>query len=311
MPYWLLWVALTPLVIRLTRRFPLEKKHWLRNVLVHLAAIVIFSAVHRAVYLLGGWILGVAVYHQQASLYALFQFMFFFNLPTAFMCYCTVLLFSESLDYYRRYQEEELKASKLETRLANAQLDALKMQLHPHFLFNTLNSIGALQLKDTRAAARMIALLGDFLRLTLENAGTQQVRLERELDFLRCYLDIQHIRFQDRLAVRFDVEPQALDAYVPNLILQPIVENAIKHGIANRSDPGSIEILAHRQNGRLLMQVKDDGPGLPVDSLKEGLGLANTRARLDQIYGPAHELKMTNSPGGGVLVTLEIPFAGN
>jgi two-component system, LytTR family, sensor kinase len=187
------------------------------------------------------------------------------------------------------------------------------MQLHPHFLFNTLHSISALLKKDTDAARRMITRLGDFLRLTLENSGDQEVTLQQEMDFLRCYLEIERIRFQDRLVTRVAVEPQVLDAKVPNLILQPIVENAIRHGISPRSTPGLIEIEAKPRNGALRIQVRDNGPGLPEhrssDTLfRKGLGLANTETRLERLYGTAHLFDLTNDPDGGLVVTLEIPF---
>jgi len=206
-----------------------------------------------------------------------------------------------------------VRTLQLEAQLSQAQLQALKMQLHPHFLFNTLHSISALLNHDPEAARKMITRLGDFLRLTLENSGTQEVTLQQEIEFLRCYLEIERIRFQDRLMTRVDVSPPALDAKVPNLILQPIVENAIRHGIAPRSSPGLIEILAKPQNGTLRIQVRDNGPGLPPDRTSEkmftkGLGLANTERRLDQLYGAAHRFDLVNDPEGGLIVTLEIPF---
>jgi LytS/YehU family sensor histidine kinase len=159
----------------------------------------------------------------------------------------------------------------------------------------------------------MIARLGDFLRLTLENPGAQEVTLQEELEFLRCYLEIEQVRFQDRLTVRMDVEPETLDARVPNLILQPIVENAIRHGIVARIAPGRIEIRASRGDGTLQLQVKDNGPGLSssqdsAGKLRGGLGLANTRARLEQLYGPSHRFDLSDAAGGGLQVTLEIPF---
>jgi two-component system, LytTR family, sensor kinase len=186
------------------------------------------------------------------------------------------------------------------------------MQLHPHFLFNTLHSISALVHKDPEAADRMIARLGDFLRLTLENSGAQEVSLQKELEFLKCYLEIERVRFRDRLTTRLDIDPQSLDTPVPNLILQPIVENALRHGVAPRSSPGRIEISAKRDNGSLRIQVRDNGPGLPAISatngrFREGLGLANTRARLAQLYGGSHRLELANAPEGGLVVTLEIP----
>jgi LytS/YehU family sensor histidine kinase len=224
------------------------------------------------------------------------------------------VLIVHALGYYRRYQTEMLSRSRLQSQLSQAQLQALKMQLHPHFLFNTLHSISALLNQDREAARSMIARLGDFLRLTLENSGTQEVSLEKEMDFLKCYLEIERIRFQDRLTTLLDVEPSALDVQVPNLILQPIVENAIRHGIAPRSTPGQIEIQAKHLDNMLRIRVRDNGPGLSPNQNGhrkngKGLGLANTRARLEQLYGDAHHFELVNAPDGGLIVTLDIPLA--
>ena len=187
------------------------------------------------------------------------------------------------------------------------------MQLHPHFLFNTLNSISALLHHDPELADRMIARLGDFLRLTLENSGAQEVTLQKELEFLKCYLEIERVRFQDRLTVSYDVAPETLDAMVPNLVWQPIVENAIRHAIAPRSGRGHIEMRAQRTGETLQLQVKDDGPGLPSNqnsngSSSKGVGLANTRERLRQLYGNNHRFELVNGSDRGLVVTLEIPF---
>ncbi|HZB44051.1 MAG TPA: histidine kinase, partial [Pyrinomonadaceae bacterium] len=229
--------------------------------------------------------------------------------------YGLVLVFAHASSYYRRYREGELRAVQLQAQLSQAQLQALKMQLHPHFLFNTLHSISALVHKDPEAADRMIARLGDFLRLTLENSGTQEVTLQKELEFLQCYLEIERIRFQDRLTTRMEIDSRSLDSRVPNLILQPIVENALRHGIAPRSTPGRIEISAKRNNGSVRIEVKDNGPGISAISatngrFREGLGLTNTRARLEQLYGEAHRFELANDPHGGLTVTLEIPAHG-
>lgn len=313
-PYWILWAALAPLVFRLTRRFPLERKGWLRNGAIHALACVALTVAHRFVYLPICWFLYVDAYQRKQSLLALYDADLFFNLPVGFMSYGTFLLVSNVREYYERYQAGELRASQLEAQLAQAQLQALKMQLQPHFLFNTLNSISALQLTDVEAANRMTARLGDFLRLTLDNAGTQQVPLRQEMEFLRGYLEIESIRFQERLQVTLDIEPEALDVQVPNLILQPIVENAIKYAVVLRAAAGHIQIRAQRQNGVLRLQVQDDGPGLqlPRNSNKAtrgGVGLTNTQARLQQLYGNAHRFELSNAPAGGLLVSLEIPAA--
>jgi len=206
------------------------------------------------------------------------------------------------------YREQELAAAQLETQLVQAQLQALQMQLQPHFLFNTLHAISTLMHRDVDAAEKMLARLSDLLRLTLENGSTQTVMLKDELEFLKKYLEIEEIRFADRLTIRTAIAPDALDALVPNLILQPIVENAIRHGIAPRAQPGRVEITARRVDGKLRLEVQDDGPGLRPGNGREGLGLKNTRERLARLYQGAHRLELESPPEGGVRVTLEIPF---
>jgi two-component system LytT family sensor kinase len=320
LPYWLLWAGLAPVVFLFTRRFPIDRERWFLNSMLHIVACVALTIAHRAIYLIIGWLLHVAAYRDLTSIPDLYSSDILFNLPTGFLSYGTIFLISYVIDYYRRHQEEELKISRLKAELAEAklqvteaQLQALKMQLHPHFLFNTLNSISALLDEDAEAADQMLARLGDFLRMTLQNSGAQQVTLQEELEFLRCYLEIERVRFQDRLTVTMNIAAETLEARVPNLILQPIVENAIRHGIVSRIAPGQIEISASLIVGALRLRVKDNGPGLgSVDGgraiVKEGLGLANTRARLGQMYGAAHKFEMTDAPEGGLQVTLTIPF---
>ena len=203
------------------------------------------------------------------------------------------------------YREGQLRTVQLEAQLSQAQLHALKMQLHPHFLFNTLHSISALLNKDPQASRKMITRLGDFLRLTLENSGAQEVTLQKEMEFLTCYLEIERIRFQDRLVTQMDLGEETLDAKVPNLILQPIVENAIRHAIAPRSTPGLIEIEAKQEGTKLRIQVRDNGPGISEhrtsDSVfTKGLGLTNTSTRLEQLYGAAHLFDLSNRSGGWI-----------
>jgi sensor histidine kinase YesM len=184
------------------------------------------------------------------------------------------------------------------------------MQLHPHFLFNTLHAVSTLLHRDPDAADEMISELSDLLRMTLENFGLQEVSLREELEFIRRYLDIQQVRFQDRLRVTIDVPAETLDARVPNQALQPIVENAIHHGLEARTGGGTIEIRARGRAAMLQLSVRDDGPGLRANwqaSQQDGIGLSNTRARLKQLYGPLASLDLSNHPQGGTVVTLLIP----
>jgi two-component system, LytTR family, sensor kinase len=314
--YWPVWVAIAPLIFRLARRFPIERTNWPRNLLINIVAGFSLTIAQRAIYLFVAWLLYIAADNSIETIAYLYKRLFFFNLPTGFMSFGIILLVSHVINYYQRLRGEELKASRLKAELAEAQLQAtqaqlqaLKMQLHPHFLFNTLNSISALLDEDAEAADEMLARLGDFLRLTLENSGAQTVALQEELEFLRRYLEIEQVRYQDRLTVEMNIEPQTLQAEVPNMILQPIIENAIRHGISQRVSRGRIEVCASQVGERLRLAVKDNGPGVIVsEDAKAGLGLANTRERLKQSYGTSHTFEIKVAPEGGTIVALTIPF---
>jgi LytS/YehU family sensor histidine kinase len=218
-----------------------------------------------------------------------------------------------ALDYHRRFRERELLASQLEARLAQAHLQALRTQLHPHFLFNTLNAISALIPAEAKPARRMVARLGDLLRIALEHEETQEVTLREELAFLQPYLEIEQARLEDRLTVVMEIAPGTMEARVPHLILQPLVENAIRHGIAPRIRPGRVEIAAARgADDRFLhLEVRDDGPGLDGHEhgrARKGVGLANIRSRLEHLYGGEHRFELENHPDGGVVVRIALPF---
>ncbi|HEX8747487.1 MAG TPA: histidine kinase [Pyrinomonadaceae bacterium] len=300
----------TFLILWLARLFRFDRRKWPRSLLIHLPASFAIAALMTACHL------RIDAHFDSnfaRVVFTNFPARVFVNIDKNFIVYWLIIWASHALNYYKRYRESELQASRLKAQLAEAQLQALKMQLHPHFLFNTLHSISSLLSRDTEAARRMIARLGDFLRLTLENSGAQEVSLRDELDFLRCYLDIEAIRFYDRLTVRMEIEPQTLSSRVPNLILQPIVENAIRHGIAPRSKPGLIEIRSALRGERLRLEVRDDGPGLPAElgpsrTGRRGIGLSNTQNRLRQLYGEGASFEMTNDVRGGLLVILEFPF---
>lgn len=303
-----LWALVTPFVLWLSRNYRIERNNWPRRVALHvaisLALITILLSLHFTIYML--------LVNRPGNITPMNTFAYLYpNLDRWMLVYWSILLMSHALNYYHSYRQGELKASELRTQLVQAQLEALKMQVHPHFLFNTLHSISALLSKDTEGARKMITRLGDFLRLTLENAGTTEVSLRQEVEFLNGYLEIERVRFQDRLTTEITVDPQVLDVQVPNLILQPIVENAMRHAITN-SNGGRIEISAFPRNGSVRIQIKDNGPGLKADQnclpkTGRGVGLANTRARLDHLYGSAHRFELTNRPSGGLVVTVEIP----
>ena len=303
-----LWALATPLVLWLSRRYCIQRHNWLRRAAVHFLFSLILSSVLLALHYLALMV----IFEMTGSISAFRVFRFvYLNLEKWLLVYWTILLMSHAFSYYNSYRKGELKASELRTQLVQSQLEALKMQVHPHFLFNTLHSISALLSKDTDGARRMITRLGDFLRLTLENSGSMEVTLQQEIEFLNGYLEIERIRFQDRLTTDIRVDPEVLDVRVPNLILQPIVENAMRHAIGN-STSGRVEVTAAPRNGVLRIEVKDNGPGIEAERLLDsrrgkGLGLANTQARLAGLYGPAARFEMLNNPTGGLVVALEIP----
>jgi len=303
-----LWALATPLVLWLSRRFCLQRHNWLRRGVFHFLFSIGLVSTLLALHFLAFMILMGRT--GQISPFRVFGFLYY-NLDRWMLLYWFILLMSHAFSYYNSYRKGELKASQLRTQLVQSQLEALKMQVHPHFLFNTLHSVSALLSKDTEAARKMITRLGDFLRLTLENSGSMEVTLQQELEFLNGYLEIERIRFQDRLTTDIRVDPEVLDVRVPNLILQPIVENAMRHAIGN-SRSGHVEIVAAPRNGVVRIEVKDNGPGIDPERVLEerrgkGLGLANTHARLVGLYGEAARFELTNNPAGGLIVTLEIP----
>lgn len=310
---WLPWVLFTPIVLALARRFPIERGTWWRVLPVHLLACLIIWFVHFAVFTSVGNVLSpFGKPRTPRSFWEMFLGRALSEFHLDLLIYAATLGVSYAVSYYFRFREREFRASQLEAQLVQAQLQTLKMQLQPHFLFNTLNGIAGL-VRDSRnkAAVDMIVGLSDLLRYTLENAGKQEVPLKEELEFLELYLDIQQMRFSDRLKVEMQVSPDTLDALVPNLILQPLVENAIRHGISRRMASGTIRVTAERDGELLRITIYDDGPGLRRDdglTTVEGVGLSNTRARLSQLYGEEQRFTLSDREGGGVTATLVIPF---
>jgi hypothetical protein len=318
---WYGWVAFTPLILWLGKRFPVERSSWRRALPIHITACITLSVIHSAVVAISTLVFRP---YDEMTKPLPFGEMFRGRLTSEFhlelIVYGMILGVGYAFSYYSRYRERELRTSQLEAQLAQAELQALKMQLHPHFLFNTLNGIaGLVRDRNNKAAVSMIAGLSDLLRHTLENAGRQEVPLREELEFLELYLDIQQMRFPDRLNVQMKIATEALDAQVPNLILQPLVENAIRHGVSLRASSGTVGVSARRDDGFLEMKVYDDGPGLNRQSdIKErgdgavgGIGLSNTRARLRQLYGERYRFDVHDRDEGGVEAVISIPFAAS
>ena len=304
---WYTWALFTPSILALGRRFPLVRPGWWWRSLpaVFVGGLVITAATIAVRAGLGQLIPSLPT--MPARIVVLAQF----HIQVA--TFWVILGIGSAFEYYAKFRERELRASQLESRLAQSQLEVLRMQLQPHFLFNTLHTISAfMQEGEIDAADRMISRLSDLLRLALDGAGTQEVRLRDEMDFLGRYLEIQQIRFQDQLRVRLDVPDELLDARVPSLILQPLVENAIKHGVTPRAEGGEVAVAVSRENGTLHIVVRDDGPGLSASAVRStnggGVGLANTRARLEQLYGDRHRFSVSNHADGGVVVQLAIPL---
>jgi LytS/YehU family sensor histidine kinase len=232
--------------------------------------------------------------------YGLMPTRYFMELPADVIFY-TIWAGMTTL-FYRQF-----RATQLEKTLAQAQLQNLRLQLNPHFLFNTLNTISSVMYEDVRIADRMIARLSDLLRSTLDRGDAQEVTLEREIEFLRLYVETMKARFEERLEFAVDASAETRGAMVPPLVLQPLVENSIKHGADGQSSKVRIEVRAARENGSLRLEVRDHGPGL-VGIRKDGVGLSNTAERLERLYGGTHRMNLRNADDGGLVVTLQVPF---
>lgn len=280
-----------PGIVWLTRRFPIERNNWPKALLVHVPACFVFAVSHSCLYYLTCY----TVHDIGRPL--------FFRFHPNLLTYWAIVGFTEAVDYFRRYTERE-------RQLAQAELLLLKSQLHPHFLFNTLHTISAMMHEDVKAADQMISRLSDLLRMTLDNIGKHEVPLKEEVVFIEKYLEIERIRFGERLGLSVDVQPDVLDALVPSMLLQPLVENSIRHGFGTRKHAGAITIQGCRDGDSLLLKVLDNGSGLPADvwNGQVGLGLANTRRRLEQLYPAGYQFELHNVPTGGTQVILHIPF---
>jgi len=310
--YWYVPAMLAPTIVAITRRYRLGHTPWTTTLGVHLATAFVFSLICEAANLItraalfpfGGRVMATV------NWWSYVQRQYLMQLDWMLATYFSLVGLGHAIAYWYAAEERALNAERLQTRLAEAQLQALQRQLQPHFLFNTLHTISSLMRSDVEAADVMIDRLSDLLRMSLRS-NTQEVSVKQEIEILQSYLAIEQTRFRDRLSVAIDVDPAALDARVPHLLLQPLVENAVRHGIAPRSRPGRISIRAVRNGGQLRIDVRDSGDGLPPDRLvamNDGVGLGNTRARLAHLYGAAHSFSFANLAAGGFEVTVVIPF---
>jgi two-component system, LytTR family, sensor kinase len=316
--FWGLAALLSPALIWVASRAPYERGRRLRSALAYLAALITFiplMGILRQAWVL--WVLKQVAPFNLRTIVKLFPQLISFQLGGPILVYLVVMGASQAWVFYQRYREREraaaaleLEQARLRASLSEARLETLQMQLQPHFLFNALHAISTLILKgDTRGANEMLSHLSRFLRMTLDRADSPTVPLAAELDTLDAYLRIQRERFRDRLRVAMEIDERALSAAVPNLVFQPLVENSIRHGIASDTESGMILVRATVAGDRLMLEVEDDGRGLPNgETPAEGIGLCNIRERLEQLYPGAHDFVLLERPGGGTIARIAIPF---
>jgi signal transduction histidine kinase len=303
---WLLLAVLAPGVLALTERFRLDRRPRWSSALVHVTGAVAFTLLHQA----GTWILALLRSGLDMPFVPVLRKLLILNFGLDLVVYGALVGGFHALLFYRESRDRELLASRMRAGLTQARLQALRAQLDPHFLFNTLNAISVLAMKGEQASVvQMLAQLSDLLRLSLDGHLPQEVSLASELAFIDRYLDLQRVRFSDRLAIEKRLDPDTLQAAVPSLILQPIVENAVMHGVAARRGPGRVSLRARRDGETLCLEVTDSGPGFPADEpVRDGVGLRNTRARLEQLYGASQTFLCGAGAQGGACVTIRIPF---
>jgi LytS/YehU family sensor histidine kinase len=301
------------MLFRLAHRFPWNRSGLVRTIVAHVVAILVCAVVYYAVNTTLWWGYGALAQDSgigMDSFWAQLKYQVAYRVRSFYLPMLTVLAVSHAVHLSRRSKQRELRTIRLESQLTQAQLQNLKMQLHPHFLFNTLHAISALIKEDPDRAEEMIARLSELLRASLSTASDQRVRLVDEIEILEIYLDIQKTRFGDRLRVTIELDPETLETKVPSLLLQPLVENAIKHGITNLEGPGCIHIHSESEGSRLVLEVRNDGPPMPasgIDELRLGTGLGITLERLEHLYGSDFRFSLANAPEAGVTVRVELP----
>jgi len=302
-------LLLLPFLLWFFKKFPIRRKNLLTRIPLHLLVSVVFGVCHTMLMALSRiliyWLANMGVYDQGQIIYRLlmeYQKQFFM-----YWLIYGIVLFVDSL---RKSQEQKLKTARLEQELTRARLQALQMQLNPHFLFNTLNMISSTMYRNVSAADKMIAYLSDLLRITLKSRSSEEYTLEKELEVLSLYIEIMKARFRDKLVVHTDISPHTQQALVPGFILQPLVENSIKHSMETL-EKVEIKITSRIENNRLILIVRDNGPGIPGEpdqALNNGVGLANTVERLEKLYGNNHQFHLENIHDRGFQVVIEIPF---
>jgi two-component system, LytTR family, sensor kinase len=318
--FWSVWALLCPLVLRLDRGLPLDRwlpagrdqltKRLALRLLLHLPLSLVVTTIHAYLSFAASAILQTP-FAPSPIASGLLNTITRATTGSSILVYWAIVAIAIAFDAQRHAADRRIKALELEKLLAESRFDTLRTRLHPHVLFNALNAVSAHVETDPRQARWILEQFGSMLRLSLEHDREPEIPLERELAYVECYLDLQKVRFEDRFEVITKVDPDVLDAYVPTFILQPLVENALRHGVLTRSTPGQILIEACREDGALRLSVRDDGPGLPADwdaAGGSGVGLTNTRERLHRLYGKDQSLDIAATPGSGVHVALTLPF---
>jgi len=306
---WTVWAFLTPFIIKVDRWLPISREAVLKRLAAQVPLSLFFTSLKQL--LVSGatnLLLGAGPERLVDSFDASFKGTFQAN----FMAYWVLVFVYITFDYHKHLREHEIRTAELERLASQSRLETLRAQLHPHFLFNALNTISAYVERSPRSSRKMLEELEELLRLSLEHSEAQEVPLAQEIAFVEHYLAIQKARFEERLAAMVKADPDVMNAMVPTFILQPLVENAVLYGMSPRLEQGSVEVRAWRTNGQLHLRVQDDGPGLPEDwdpKHSLGIGISNTRERLRQLYGERNQsFEIVSEPGRGVRVELSFPF---
>lgn len=307
---WLAYAIFVPFIIWLGRKCPVDHKNWYWSIPFHLLYSIVIAVVQALVYFL----FKIAVYPGHVITSRDVLYFFFSGVTIVMVIYWVIIGVDYVITYQRRTRAQALKTAQMQTQLAQVQLEVLKSQIQPHFLFNTLHTITALMFEDVNSANEMITKLSDLLRLSLDRTNQQEVTLREELEFVETFLDIQKTRFKGRLNIETDIDSKTLDAMVPSMLLQPIVENAISHGICPHKKMGKIKLVSKSSNGMLYLEIHDNGKGIKSNKEKifiKGVGISNTVERLRQLYTDKYKFDLVNSPEGGLGVLIKIPLRIN
>jgi two-component system LytT family sensor kinase len=305
------YALLTFPILALCRRFPFTSDRWVAPLMAHGAGVVAFTVLYAPLRFLAGPPVNRETLAPVPLSFETVKILIRSNLFEQFWMYTSIVTAALAIQYYRQSRQRELREMELKRQMAEHELHVLKLQLHPHFLFNTLNGISTLMARDAKTAREMLVRLSELLRIALSHSADHEVSLREEIEFVKAYIELEQMRFGERLRARLDVDPATLDARVPNMLIQPLVENAIQYGIAQIRSGGVLDLVTDRNDGQLRIRIVNDGPleALePHPARGTGIGLSNTRARLWQLYGDAYRLHMVGRPGGGTEVRLEIPF---